>query len=144
MNYKQLSFKKILLSYFFTILSLNCFSQNALNIHQKDGTLISYVFAEKPKVSFADNKLVVTTSKTIVEFLISDVDKFTFEDIKTSIEDDEIKVANACLEYWEVYTLGGKLVKKVKIIDDSNPMENLPKGIYIIKCGNVSYKIIKH
>ena len=135
---------KILFSFFFAALSLNCFSQNALNIHQKDGALISYVFAEKPKVSFADNKLVVTTLKTTVEFLVSDVDKFTFEDIKTPIENDEIKAANASFEYWEVYTLEGKFVKKEKITDGSTPMENLPKGIYIIKCGNVSYKIIKN
>ena len=124
-----------------TVVSFQLMAQRVLNIYQKDGALVSFSFAEMPKVSFDNDKLVVNSEKTIAEFLVSDVDRFTFEDVVTSIHNDELKIANS--SNLEVYTLEGKLIEKGTVIDDKTVLrlDDLPKGIYVVGDGRISYKI---
>lgn len=136
---------KILFLFLFSIISLFLQAQNTLNVNLKDGTKVSYAFADKPKIKFVGERLIAATGKTKAEFTISDIDKFTFEDTKSSSQINELKILNAHSEFLEIYTLEGRLVRKEKLTDKnlSILMSEFPNGTYIIKDGIKNYKIVK-
>ena len=110
----------MLLSWF-VLCATQCLAQNSVNIFQKNGNVFSYTFDDRPKVEFAGEKLVVKVSTTAVEIPMSDVAKFTFDDSdfnETGIVN--VKTGNIQSECVEVYTIGGKLVKKEKVTNGAS------------------------
>lgn len=63
---------------------LPVFAQNTLNVWLTDGGKVSFTFAEKPVVSHVDNVLTISSTATSVEYPLSDVVRFTFEDAETT------------------------------------------------------------
>ncbi len=55
-------------------------AQNTLNIHQKSGGVVSYAFSEKPVVTYTAEGIHLSTSKVDVDYPLSNLLKFTFED----------------------------------------------------------------
>ena len=77
---------------------------------------------------------------------MSDVAKFTFDDSdfnETGIVN--VKTVNIQSECVEVYTIGGKLVKKEKVTNGASSFStnDLTNGTYIIKNGSTTFKFIK-
>ena len=76
------------MKHFFVILllmgGLPVFAQNTLNVWLTDGGKVSFTFAEKPVVSHVDNVLTISSTATSVEYPLSDVVRFTFEDAETT------------------------------------------------------------
>jgi hypothetical protein len=137
--------KQMLLSWF-VLCATQCLAQNSVNIFQKNGNVVSYTFDDRPKVEFAGEKLVVKVSTTTVEIPMSDVAKFTFDDSdfnETGIVN--VKTGNIQSECVEVYTIGGKLVKKEKVTNGASSFStnDLTNGTYIIKNGSTTFKFIK-
>ncbi len=138
--------KKIIL---FALLALGCaagHAQNTLYIWQQTGEVVSYAFWEKPRITYADTNLILTTTKVQVEFPLSSVRKFTFNDVMI---DDAIGTVRATLKDegpLSIYTLGGVLVKTVPAEASGRhtySLDELPAGVYVVKSKTTSYKVVK-
>lgn len=138
--------KKIIL---FALLALGCaagHAQNTLHIWQQTGEVVSYAFWEKPRITYADTNLILTTTKVQVEFPLSSVRKFTFNDVMI---DDAIGTVRATLKDegpLSIYTLGGVLVKTVPAEAGGRhtySLDELPAGVYVVKSKTTSYKVVK-
>ena len=137
------------------------FSQNTLTIHQKDGQQFNYGFSDKPVITYTESDLVLTTSKTVVEFPLSALSKFTFSDIedaviavkdnssKPSLSLDEYTVCISGAEPDQSVTLlsiDGKVLSIYKTGADGSitfSIAELPTGTYIINSESLTCKILK-
>ena len=117
---------------------LPVFAQNTLNVWLTDGGKVSFTFADKPVVSHADNVLTISSNAASVEYPVSDVVRFTFEDAETT---KVLSVKSDIVDEVCVFDLQGTLVKR--FVGGSFSLESLPQGVYIIKSNRSTYKIIK-
>lgn len=86
-----------------------CFAQSVLNVHQKDGVVVSYGFSEKPVVTYTDAGVHLSTAKVEVDYPFDNLEKFTFSDgVADAVEQlravgtgDDIQVY-ACVAYCSV------------------------------------------
>jgi hypothetical protein len=113
-------------------------AQNTLNVWLTDGGKVSFTFAEKPVVSHADNILSISSTAASVEYPVSDVVRFTFEDAETT---KVLSVKSDIAGEVSVFDLQGTLVKRFK--GSSFSLEGLPQGVYIINSNRSTYKVIK-
>lgn len=135
--------KKSLLTFHWLFLGIaSCFAQNTLNVHQKDGAMVSYGFSEKPVVTYTATGVHLTTTKLEVDYPFAYLEKFTFSEEANSI--DLIKTERTNDDVC-IYNINGMLLKTIKQNDgtSSYSTSDLPKGTYIIKNGKTTYKIIK-
>ncbi len=118
------------------------FAQNTLNVHQKDGTMVSYGFSEKPVVTYTETGIHLTTTKVEVDYPFANLERFSFSDKTTSIDIVTTERTNddVC-----IYNINGVLIKTIMQSDGASSfsMSDLQKGIYIVKNGKSTYKIIK-
>ena len=136
--------RNILLAIASLFLSLaSAFAQNTLNIHQKSGGVVSYAFSEKPVVTYTADGIHLSTSKVEVDYPLSNLEKFTFEDGETDAV-ESVKAEGIAGDV-RIYSINGVLVKTVKQSEGSASFStaDLPKGTYIIKNGVTTYKITK-
>lgn len=124
-------------------LTLGVAAQNTLNIHQKDGAVMSYGFAEKPVVTYTETGIHLKTTKVELDFPLTNLEKFTFTDGET----DAIEVVRTENTYADVriYNTNGVLLRTVRQSEGkvSFATSDLPRGIYIITNGETTYKIVK-
>ena len=57
-----------------------------LKVWKKDGSTVLYALSEQPVTTFSDNKLVIKTSNTTVEYPLAEVQRYTYEGVETGIE----------------------------------------------------------
>lgn len=123
-------------------LSVGGYAQNTLNIHQKDGTRFSYGFSEKPKVTYEGNTLKLVTKSVSIEFPLTKLDKLSFEDELTKIDLLHFDGKESDIL---IYNQNGVLLKRIH--NNSGVSETyiseFPNGIYIIKKGKTTFKILK-
>lgn len=133
--------KQILLTLFLCCSAFS-YAQNTLNVHQKDGTVVKYGFSEKPTVTYTDTGIHLATTKVEVDYPFANLEKFTFSDEATAIDVLKTEMTNDDVR---IYNTNGVLLKTVKQSDGaaSFSTSDLPKGIYIIKNGSTTYKIVK-
>lgn len=62
-----------------TIINMIFTANLRLVILKKDGTVLKFGVADKPKVSYSDNDLVLTTTKTTVQLPVYLLQKISFE-----------------------------------------------------------------
>lgn len=120
----------------------SAFAQNTLNVHQKSGGVVSYSFSEKPVVTYTEDGIHLVTNSVEVDYPLSNLEKFTFED---STSPSGIIRTEGGRSDVQIYSVGGLLVKTVKASEGTTTFstEDLPAGIYVIKNGKSTYKIIK-
>lgn len=133
--------KKQLLLMLIAMGTATAFAQSTLNVHQKSGGAVSYAFSEKPVVTYSGDNLVLKTAKVEVEYPLGNLEKLTFG----TAEADAINQVTTELpseRVTHIYDMGGALVKSV---DVSLPLstDGLKPGVYVIKNGKSTYKIIK-
>ena len=137
------------------------FSQNTLTIHQKDGQQFSFGFEEKPVVSFTDNAMVIKSTKTEVQYDLSNVAKLTFNDIEDAVIGIKADVAkaNITLNEYTVSIAGAKPDTEVRLIASDGKIiqsymtaqdgsvafsiAELHAGSYIISSESITVKILK-
>lgn len=134
---------------------------NCLVLWHKDGYKLHYLFAEKPVVSFVDDKIIVEDNTTRTEYDYEAISKMTYEvDDPTGIknvEDNEktatqfthegenfvFQAGNKPLQV-KVVNVNGVLIKAFTVGADSMEMlsvKSLPHGINIISVNGATYKI---
>lgn len=152
----------ILLSLLLTLVTSGVNAQNAVVVYQKDGTAATFAFWEKPVVTYAEDNLVLTTSKTTVEYPIYLLAKIAFSEVEAPVGVEDIQ-ANQPVRFlfngetltvqggkpgeqvW-LYNLKGMKIGQFRLDSEgkaSVPLKNLGKDLYITKVGGVSFKFRK-
>ena len=119
---------------------------SALLITFTDGTTASYVLSEKPRVTFGQGTLLITSAGASAEYERATISRFTFVDAaelgigsltEGSVAFEYVRLAGAPIE---VFTTGGTLIVRGT---DSVSLSGLPSGIYVVRSGRHTVKIVK-
>ena len=65
------------------------FAEPQLKVWKKDKSTVLFALAEKPVTTFSDNKLVIKTSSSTIEYPLADIQRYTYEGVETGIESIE-------------------------------------------------------
>lgn len=130
--------KKLLLIALVTLLAMPAFGQDLL-IRDKDGNEQSLNLDNLRKLTFEQGNLVATLNDgSATSYILSSISKMLFSD-NTAVEgiatDGSLPVS--------VYDLSGRIVVKDSAASTESIIEDLPKGIYLLRTGGKTIKIIK-
>lgn len=156
--------RKLLITF---LVSFCCLSEISaediiLRVILSDGTQNDYIIAERPQISFSDNKVTFTYRNSSTEYLKADLQNFVFLDPSTGIS--QLRIGDTRVSFKEknnriivegtdnkdqiqVFSISG-IQYDTNVIQTGDGIEialtDLPKGYYIIKIGNKqSIKISK-
>ena len=153
--------KRLLLCFTAALIMCPVFGQDNLTIHQKDGQQFSFGFADKPVITYTESDLVLKTAKTELQYPLSSIAKFAFNDVETSVAPSKDNKADVQLQIdsyvvniadanpqvpVSVISSDGKTLSTYKTDADGSvtfSISELPEGIYIIKSESLICKIIK-
>lgn len=128
---------KALCSFIMLIMATNAMADNYLVVKNNAGDQASFLIADNPEVTFTENEMHIGT------FSIEKTGDLTlyFSDspATTNITHADIPQITDVM----VYDITGRLIMKTKTrngITDIH-LDNLPKGLYIIKQGTLTMKI---
>lgn len=130
----------------------------------KSGERVDYPVAEKPKLRHEGREFVMESSNAVIRYASKDVEKFTLElkndgfsgvsslpfSTETTLQSKSSggltisKAIPKSMVY--IYDISGKIAGTTMIDDEGNAIvdtEKLPAGVYIIKNGEITYKISK-
>lgn len=133
---------------------------NSLVVWAKDGTKVAYTLADKPKVTFTETEMVITSNGIEVNYALENMSRFTYENSTTTgitnLNNGETSLkldgesllfpslkANSTVS---VYSANGTLVFKKTVSKDgeySFPISNLNTGVYMVNVNGLTYKILK-
>ena len=121
-----------------TLLAMPAFGQDLL-IRDKDGNEQSLNLDNLRKLTFEQGNLVATLNDgSATSYILSSISKMLFSD-NTAVEgiatDGSLPVS--------VYDLSGRIVVKDNAASTESIIEDLPKGIYLLRTGGKTIKIIK-
>ena len=98
---------------------------------------VQVLFSETPEITYADGNVTLKGTKTELTWPIEDVKRLTFNDDATDIE--EVPAGLDILsDSYDAYDLSGKMVKK-----QIKSLSELPRGVYIVKDGSVTIKVVR-
>lgn len=105
-----------------------------------DGTTVPVLFSDMPEFTYADGMITLQSSSptTQLSWPIANLQKFTFEGISTAIKDVKATGLDIESDNMTVYDLSGRLVKR-----NVKSLSELPKGVYIVKNGRVTTKVVR-
>lgn len=131
-------------------------ADDALNLTMKDGTVHSFLLAEKPVITMDNGKLNVATDNATATYNLYDVSRYSFG-TPTAIKG--VSTSDNISRNGDDILFGGVDAKKVTVctLDGSRAnatvastangttvsLTNLPAGVYIVKADNVAIKINK-
>lgn len=144
-------------------IGLTAYAQNAVAIHQKDGKVAMFAFTEKPVVTYSGSNLVLTTTKTTVQYPVYMLKKLVFDVEWTEsvshveniqMPEEQFYFHNGTLTISGgqpdapvmLYSIKGTKVGQWRL--DSNgraeiSLEMLGRDIYIVKTNRFSFKFQK-
>lgn len=155
--------KKIILLMLLPLISIMAVADEPIDnlvVWAKDGTKVAYALAEKPKVTFTETDLVITSNGIEVNYVLENMARFTYEKSSstriTNLENGETSFkldgelllfpslkANSTIA---IYSTNGTLVFKQIVRqngDYSFSILHLNTGVYIVNVNGLTYKIIK-
>lgn len=135
--------------------------QNCFSIHQKDGMVVNYSFAEKPVVTYSGSDLVLTTSSVTVQYPLHSLRKMTIKGIGDATAINDVTLPDTEFSFSDedanvrgekpgtpFYVFDIKGMKSAEGTIDAEGKANirlssLSSGIYIVKTQSTSFKIKK-
>lgn len=153
--------KKVLLIIFIvSSLVTQARESTSLLVYCKDGSFVTYVLSEEPKVSMLADSLLITTDGVSVSYPLSEMWKFSFD------KSDELDCVNDVLvdelcysyssesivfsglperSYVRVYAIDGRLLHSSRIDTESYrySLSSLSSGVYVIEVNKKTFKISK-
>lgn len=152
---------RLLLAFLLTALCSVASGQNSIAIHQKDGQVAKFAFSEKPVVTYSGNDLVVTTTKTTVQYPVYMLQKVAF-DVSDELANDIEEVKQQAQFRFEgetlnisggepgssvsIYNMGGVMVGQYRLDSDgraSISIQSMDKNLYIVKTTRFTFKFRK-
>ena len=105
-----------------------------------DGSKSEVLFADMPELTYADGYVSISSNSpsTTLSWPIENLQKLTFENTSTAIRDVKTAGLDLLSEKFDAYDLSGKMVKK-----QIKSLSELPKGVYIVKDGEVTIKVVR-
>ena len=154
--------RKIFLSFCLLALSswLSAVEQNVVAVYQLDGQKALFAFADQPEVTYTAKDLVLTTTKTSVQYPIAQLKKLQFEtaDIEEGIEEVLIednrfsfRDGSIVIEGGEpnslvnIYSVSGALTAQYRLDGNGDaviPTQGLSGTTYIFANGSITFKFI--
>lgn len=132
-----------------------------LVVWQKNGEKVVFDLDKRPETTFGGGVLTIKTTTATVSYQLSNILRYTYENVKeTGVEtlpaDRSIKINERGDEVTfrnlkpgtvvSLYDLGGLLLEQRKA-ESLNPLtisvRNRPGGVYIVKSGNETIKLMK-
>ena len=134
--------KQTILTLLFTLLTVNLWAEDAkIIVWLNDGNKTEILFNQMPEFLYADGNVSVQNGSTQLSWPLSNLHKFTFENVAstpTDIKDiktaAKLDISKGCA----VYDLNGRLLR-----EQINSLSELPKGVYIVKDGDVTIKVVR-
>lgn len=141
------------------VLHVSAVEQNVVAVYQLDGQKALFAFADQPEVTYTTTDLVLTTTKTSVQYPISQLKKLQFEmadmpegldevlaDQRFSFRDGSIVIEggepNSLVN---IYTVLGSLAAQYRLDGNGDaviPMQGLSGQPYIFANGSITFKFI--
>ena len=133
--------------------------QNVVAIYQLDGQKALFAFADQPEVTYSATDLILTSTKTSVQYPISQLKKLAFEqadmpegiddvvaDRRFSFRDGSIVIEggdpNSLVT---IYTVSGTMAAQYRLDGSGNaiiPTQGLSGSVYILSNGSITFKFI--
>lgn len=145
-----------------TGISLSCLAEEnvqTLDVWTKSGERITYYLSEHPVAAYSGSNLVLKTDELTVNYPLKELHKFTFGSEATSVETTllpdgrmQMQKGMLCLtgfrvgEMVSIYSMEGQNVMNATVSSDGTItlfIQSLATGVYVVKTGNVTHKIIK-
>ncbi len=136
------------------------FAEPQLKVWKKDKSTVLFALSEKPVTTFSNNKLIIKTSNATVEYQLADILRYTYEGVETGIENiesdnqvvvrqetDKLQLRNlkSGTEVY-LYNASGRLLDILKSNGTDAvtiSLSSRPQGMYIVKCGSETIKLMK-
>ena len=136
-------------------------AQNAVEIYQIDGKVTTFAFSEKPVVTYSGSDLVMTTTKTTVQYPIYLLKKISFDvelddaDVVKDVKADEqfsFRGGTITVMGGEpnsqvyIFNIQGLKAGHYKLDDQGNasiPVSGLASGFYVLKTKRFTFKFRK-
>ena len=155
--------RKIVFVLFLLLAAVLCVSaveQNVVAVYQLDGQKALFAFADQPEVTYTATDLVLTTTKTSVQYPIAQLKKLQFEtaDIEEGIEEVLIedkrfsfRDGSIVIEGGEpnslvnIYSVSGALAAQYRLDGNGDaviPTQGLSGQAYIFANGSITFKFI--
>ena len=105
-----------------------------------DGSKSEVLFADMPELTYADGYVSISSNSpsTTLSWPIENLQMLTFENTSTAIRDVRATGLDLLSEKFDAYDLSGKMVKK-----QIKSLSELPRGVYIVKDGSVTIKVVR-
>ena len=103
-----------------------------------DGNKTEVLFDEMPVFSFDNGVMTLKGETTEMSWPLEKLDKFTFGYLATGIRDVKTTDLDILSDQMAVYDLNGRLIRQ-----NIKSLSELPKGVYIIKNGRVTTKVVR-
>lgn len=130
-----------------------------LAVCTKDGSKVLYALEEKPKITFTDTELVITTKGVEIVYALSDMNLLIYENGETTgitnlYDDASFKLDGNAIVFSKLkakdivslYSINGTLVFKKMVSQDGEyavSLNDIETGVYIIKVNGLTYKFVK-
>ena len=112
--------------------------------YYSNGSKTFFTFADHPKLTYQDDKIILTTVSNSIEFSVNDLLKITFEETSTKVQN--LLVTSIGEDRLYIYNMLGDLIKVCKADRQHQILfltQDLPNGLYVIKGKNKTYKYYK-
>ncbi len=135
--------KQTILTLLLTLFAVGTWAADAkIVVWLNDGNKTEVLFSQMPEFTYQDGNVAIQNGGTTLSWSLANLKKFTFEGVEQSIPTDikdtkttpKLDITKGCA----VYDLNGRLIKK-----QIRSLSELPKGVYIIKDGNVTTKVVR-
>ena len=131
--------------------------QNVVAIYQLDGQKALFAFADQPEVTYSATDLILTSTKTAVQYPISQLKKIQFETAELPEGIDEVvadkrfsfRDGSIVIEGGEpnslvnIYTVLGTLTAQYRLDGNGNAIistQGLSGTVYILSNGSITFK----
>ena len=133
--------------------------QNVVAIYQLDGQKALFAFADQPEVTYSATDLILTSTKTSVQYPISQLKKLAFEQADMPEGIDEV-VADQRFSFRDgsivieggdpnslvtIYTVSGTMAAQYRLDGSGNaiiPTQGLSGTVYILSNGSITFKFM--
>ena len=134
--------------------------QNVIAIYQTDGQVAMFAFADKPAVTYTATDLVLTTTKTTMQYPIAQLKKVQFEkaDISEGLDelvaDGRFSFRDGAIEIHggkpnsmvKIFTVSGMLAAQYPLDDKGDghiPTQSLRGTTYVVTTESISFKFMQ-
>lgn len=156
MHFPKQPIKAVWLLLILVLLGSKAHAENVqfLQVNLKDRS-VSFALAEHPTISYTNNQLHIVTASQAVDFDVPDITDYCFATTETAIHDlkqtqDQIHKGLICFSGLpanaavELYASDGRLALQSKASSSGQvvvDLNQLPKGVYIVRTSNQSFKV---